>query len=405
MDNSGLIATAPDSPPDSPTAPAVWTPPPFAVRAPWWGGDLQTCRNFVMRRLSRGALPDLAPYAEEIVVLPLPDGSGDSLVGVLNRPLAATGEGAARPLAVLVHGMAGDDESAYMLLSASGLLGRGHAVLRLNLRGAGRSRAYCGGEYHAGRSDDLRAALAGLPAALNDSGLAPELTAAGVLLIGYSLGGNIVLKLLGEAGRGEGGRGEGGRGDGGRVEGGREDGEREDGGRGESQRGEALPVTVRAAVAISAPIDLAEADRRMHDPRNRFYHDRMLRRLQRNAVEPGARLSPAERQAAQAARTIFAFNDRFVAPRGGFAGARDYYRRASALPLLADIRVPTLIVHAANDPWIPAVAYRRYPWAANPFLQPHLLPGGGHVGFHTRGDRLPWYDRAMHGFFDAVLGA
>ncbi len=333
MDNSGLISTAPIPPLNSLAAPAAWTPPPFAVRAPWWGGDLQTCRNFVMRRLSRGALPDLSPYAEEIVVLPLVDGSGDSLVGVLNRPLAGPGEAPPRPLAVLVHGMAGDDESAYMLLSASGLLERGHAALRLNLRGAGRSRAFGGGEYHAGRSDDLRAALAGLPAALTNAGLAaalttaglpaalttaglaPDLTAAGVLLIGYSLGGNIALKLLGEAGRGEG-----------------------------------LPVTVRAAVSISAPIDLSEADRRMHDPRNRFYHDRMLGRLKRNAVEPGARLSEAERRAALTARTIFEFNDRFVAPRGGFAGARDYYRRAAALPMLADIRVPTLIVHAANDP-------------------------------------------------------
>jgi predicted alpha/beta-fold hydrolase len=247
-----------------------------------------------------------------------------------------------------------------MLLTAAALLGRGHAVLRLNLRGAGRSRALCSGEYHAGRSEDLRDALGGLD---------PSLMAGGILLIGYSLGGNMVLKLLGEAGAGQ-----------------------------------ALPIPVRAAVSVSAPIDLAEADRRMHDPRNRFYHDRMLARLRRNATRHGARLTPAERRAALSARTIFGFNDTFVAPRNGFTGARDYYAQASSLPFLPAIQVPTLIVHADNDPWIPAEAYRRFPWPSNPHLQPHILPGGGHVGFHMRGDRLPWYDRAMHGFFDALAG-
>ena len=352
--DDGLLISA-DSLPIATAAPGAWTPPPFSVRAPWWNGDLQTCRNFVIRRLRRNALPDLSSFAEDVLVLPLCDGSGDRLIGVLHRPPPSEPR---RPLAVLVHGMAGDDASSYMLLTAGALLERGHAVLRLNLRGAGRSRLLCGQEYHAGRSDDLRAALAGLD---------PRLTAGGVLMIGYSLGANIVLKLLGEAGRGE-----------------------------------TLPVTVRAAVSVSAPIDLAEADRRMHDPRNRFYHDRMLARLRRNATLPGARLNPGERRAALSARSIFGFNDTFVAPRNGFAGARDYYERTAALPLLADVQVPTLIVHAADDPWIPAEAYRRFPWAANPNLQPHILPGGGHVGFHMRGDRLPWYDRAMHAFFDAL---
>lgn len=313
-------------------------PPSFSARLPWLGPDLQTLRN-VFRR-PRQAL------AGERLELPLADGSGDRLAAMLHRPAERRA-----PLAVLIHGLSGGEASAYMLVSAAALLERGHPVLRLNLRGAGASRPLCRLQYHAGRTADLRDALAGLD---------PALTADGLLLVGYSLGGNMLLKFLAE---------------------------------------HAADLPVRAAAAVSAPIDLAAAAHRILMRRNRLYHWNLLRAMKIEAVTPAAELTPSEHDAIIAARDIVEFDDRFVAPRNGFAGAPDYYARNSAEQFLPAIRVPTLIVHALDDPWIPPDAYRRVRWADNRHLHAALSPGGGHVGFHGRGTRLPWHDCVISEFF------
>ncbi len=91
-----------------------------------------------------------------------------------------------------------------------------------------------------------------------------------------------------------------------------------------------------------------------------------------------------------------------MAPRNGFAGADDYYARCSAHQFLPHIRVPTLVVHALNDPWIPGRLYHTVDWQANPRLKPLLPRGGGHVGFHGWGSREPAHDRWMGEFFAAA---
>lgn len=315
--------------------------PPFAPRPPWLGGDLQTLRNAL--RPPRTAL---ARVPAERLELPLGDGSGDRLAAVLQQPVEPT-----RPLAVLIHGLSGSEESPYMQVSAAALLARGHPVLRLNLRGAGPSRPLCRFQYHAGRTADLRDALHALGA---------ERLAGGVCLVGYSLGGNLLLKFLAE-------------------------------------HGTAFPIA--AAAAVSAPLDLAAAAHRIRMPRNRFYHWNLLRAMKAEALAPAAALAPSERLAITRARTIVEFDDHFVAPRNGFAGAADYYARTSAEPFLPAIRVPTLVVHALDDPWIPPAVYRRVRWNDQPFLHRAVVENGGHVGFHARGDRLPWHDRLIGEFF------
>lgn len=320
--------------------------PPFRERRPWFGGDLQTLRNILLERL--GACADLSPYPQERLTFVMPDGSGDTLVAALNRPRAA----AARPLAVLLHGLTGCQDSDHLLVTAAVLLAEGYAVLRPNLRGAGPSRPLCRGQYHAGRSEDLRAILAALD---------PALTAHGVVLVGYSLGGNLMLKLLGEAGP--------------------------------------AAAPVRAAVAVSAPIDLAACARRMTAPRNRGYHDYMLRRMKREALAPAAAVTPEERRRALAARTVWAFDDRFTAPHNGFGTAETYYAMNSSVRFLGAIRVPTLVIHAQDDPWIPIQAYSDFPWYANRWLVPLLPKGGGHVGFHGIGGPPPWHDLCLLRFF------
>jgi predicted alpha/beta-fold hydrolase len=318
--------------------------PTFRPRLPWLGADLQTMRNtFVPPRV------DLAGYESERLILPLGDGTGDALAALLQRPAPHAGH---RPLVVLIHGLTGTEDSAYMMVSAGVLLSRGHPVVRLNLRGAGPSRPLCRLQYHAGRTADLRAALLQLEPHWRDRGLH---------LVGYSLGGNMLLKFLAEY---------------------------------------AAAFPIRAAAAVSVPLDLAASCRRILMPRNRIYHWNLLRYMKAEALAPASELSPVERQRVRAARSILEFDDGFVAPRNGYADAAEYYATNSAARFLAAIRVPTLVIHALDDPWIPPGAYERHPWAENPNLIPLLSPGGGHVGFHDRDSREVWHDRCLLTFLE-----
>ena len=312
--------------------------PRFRSRLPWWGRDLQTLRNYIVSIES-----SLAPYPAERVEFPMTD--GDRLLASLHRPAEDLG----RPLVVLIHGLTGSEDSAYIRASALHFLDQGYPVLRLNLRGAGPSKGVCRSRYHAGRSDDLRQVLGQMDGRLAGKGL---------LLVGYSLGGNLLLKYLGEAGR---------------------------------------RAIVRGAVSISAPIDLDAARRTIMRRRNRLYHRHIVSglKLESESLE----LTAAQRRILAEVETVFDFDDRILAPLMGFADALDYYRRSMALPLLPEIRVPTLVIHARNDPWIPFRSYRDFDWASNPRLIPLLPATGGHVGFHGRGSRVPWHDRSMALFF------
>jgi predicted alpha/beta-fold hydrolase len=317
--------------------------PSFRPRAPWLGADLQTLRNAL-----RGPCLDLPlRHAATRLELPVSDGSGDRLVAHLH-PAEQPRDGG--PLVVLVHGLGGSTESPYIRVTTAMLLARGHAVLQLNLRGAGESRPLCRGQYHAGRTTDLRDALAALP---------EEATRNGLVVVGYSLGGNMALKYAAEHG------------------------------------------DLRGVVSISAPIDLAAASRRFLDARNRFYHAHLLGAMKRDALA-AAGLADEEREIVQSTRTILEFDERVVAPRHGYSGAADYYAQNHARQFLDAIDLPTLLIHALDDPWIPARSYTDFAWSRNPRLEPLLSPGGGHVGFHARGSREPWHDRCLGIFLESL---
>lgn len=335
--------------------------PALRERWPWIGPDLQTLRNQLRGSLGREP-GGLGGFPAERLSFEMPDGSGDRLSGMLHRPLSATQV----PLVVLVHGLTGCQDSRYVLSTAAQLLARGFPVLRLNLRGAGPLSGRCRGHYHAGRSEDLAAVLAQLKRS--------EAAEAGVALVGYSLGGNMLLKLLGE------------------------------------HAGDVRALGVRGAVSVSAPIDLAATSRRMMALRNRIYHAWLLKRMKAEFTrhpEPWEKLPPSERkarQAGQAARTVWDFDDVLVAPLNGFGDAETYYRVNHARAFLDEIRVPTLLVHAQDDPWIPATPYLTYGWRANRYLLPVLPRRGGHVGFHMSGSPIPWHDRAIARFFERLFG-
>jgi len=311
---------------------------PFRPRFPWLTGDLQTLANKLWPRAAQAGAA-----SSEHLRFPMNDGSGDTLLAMLDRPPEDNGG----PVLILIHGLTGCESSAYMLNTARHFLALGHPVLRLNLRAAGPSRPLCGDIYYAGRSQDFRAVLRLLPA---------DLMARGLVAVGYSLGGNMLLKYLGE-------------------------------------EGDAAPV--QAAAAVSAPIDLSATCQHMMRPRNWLYHRYIIAAMKHEATAPGARLSAAERAAIMSSSNVWEYDDRFIAPRHGFAGAEDYYAKNKAVRFMPAIRTPTLVIAAADDPWIPISIYRGFDWAANNALVPLLADGGGHVGFHAAGSPIPWHDQAI----------
>ncbi len=295
--------------------------------------------------LGDAAGPAPLAVAGDRLHLDMNDASGDRLAAVY-RPGQP-----GKPLVVLVHGLTGCEASTYMLNSAAHFIGLGYPVLRLNLRGAGPSRASSRGHYHAGKTEDLQDALLALdPATLAD----------GLLLVGYSLGANMLLKFLAELGR---------------------------------------EIPVRGAASVSAPIDLAATANRFMQPRNTFYHRWLLSRMKADCLS-GA-VSETERAAVEACRSVYGFDDVFVAPHFGFGTADAYYAACSATAFIGRIETPTLVIHARDDPWIPADAYLAVDWDANPNLTPAVIARGGHCGFHDQAGGT-WHDRTIAAFFDAL---
>lgn len=312
----------------------------FRPRFPWWGGDLQTLRNRFVYRAS--PLPGRA----EAFALSLPD--GDTLTGTLHHPGAVHG-----PLIILWHGLTGSEDSIYMLESTRHFLAQGFAVLRMNLRGAGLSEALCEDSYSGASWPDTLALL--------DS-LGPTLTERGVFGIGYSMGGNILLNALA-----------------------------------------ALPRQTRliGAATVSAPIDPVSASRRLMAWRNRVYQNALLAEMKQTYLARPEADDPDHRNAIQTAGSIWEFDDRITGPRNGFGGAREYYEETAGLTKLGAIRVPLLLIHARNDPWIPAQPYLTLDPPAN--ITVELTSSGGHVGFHGK-DRQPWFDLRITAFINAIAG-
>lgn len=320
--------------------------PPFRQRFPLWGGGLQTIATATWLV---DVPSSLAPATSERLRIPLAD--GDVMLGMLDRPAKPQ---PGRPLVLLIHGVPGSEDSRYMWRMSGTLLGEGYPVLRLNMRGAGPSRTTCGGQYAAGSSRDLAELIGLLPA---------DLTATGVAAVGYSVGGAILLKYLGEEGS---------------------------------------KAKLCAAASISAPIDLLGTVRSLMRFRNLAYHWHVFGAAKREALADGAVLTPVERANIETSQTLWQYDDLFTGPRHGFSGAADYYARSSAVNYLPGIRVPTLVLASLDDPWVPGGAYVGHQWRSNksPSLTPLLTQRGGHVGFHGVGSYKPWSDRAVIRFLD-----
>lgn len=325
----------------------------FPTPVGWGSGHLQTVRSRALRRrheLHRHG-------SQRATLVDLDDGTGDRLMVQLHRARRVPGGDRRLGLVVLIHGLGGSAESDYVRATTLGLLASGFNVARVDLRSAGQSGGTSAHMYHAGKTEDVRAVLRHLadePEARDNDALAPR-----IAVMGFSLGGAATLKLLGEP-----------LGD--------------------------LPVF--AGVSVSAPLDLTVGAVHLSNMAFGLYEKYILIALRRDSLRPAPggvpRVTDEERSGILRSRSLPQFDDVVTAPRNGWRDSAEYYAVNSANQFRATISVPTLVIHSVDDPMIPASPYRAIDWQALESSGPvrrAITPRGGHVGFHERGNPLPWY--------------
>lgn len=324
----------------------AFTSPPFRPHRLLRGGHLQTIAVTFQR-----PSPRLPAAAEHRVDLP----DGDALVLHENCPATwRVGD----PALLLIHGLCGCHAASYMTRLAVRFGRRGVRTFRMDMRGCGAAANLARRLTHAGRSEDVLQAIRRIAAITGDGP---------IWAIGISLGGNQLLKGLGELGSGE------------------------------ASVGSAAGRLVRAA-AVSPPIDLARCAAHMQRlvlrPYNRYFIRALFKRIppQVRASEAFARLDLK-----RLPRTLLELDERITAPLSGFAGADDYYRQSAAAPRVAANGVETLVLSAADDPIVPVACFQRAQWSRTTHLE--IAPSGGHVAFLARGAKRCWMDECLGDWF------
>ena len=243
------------------------------------------------------------------------------------------------PTLVLLHGLEGSSDSGYMLGTAEKAGIAGFNVVRLNQRNCGGTEGLTPTLYHSGRSGDIRAVLL----ELIERDRLPKVFAAG-----FSMGGNLVLKMAGEF-------------------------------------GDSVPEALRGFVAVAPCFDLAACVNALGEPRNFHYERHFVRRL-KGRMRRKARLFPDIYSLGRMSRirTVRDFDEIITARFCGFEGADDYYARSSAMHVLEAIRRPTLILTAQDDPFVPFSTFGHAAIRGNPNIRIIAPRHGGHCGFVSR---------------------
>ncbi|MBT8403369.1 MAG: alpha/beta fold hydrolase, partial [Gemmatimonadetes bacterium] len=270
----------------------------------------------------------------------------------------------ARPLAVVLHGLEGNSRRGYCLEAYAALAREDIAAVGVNFRACSGEPNLRARAYHSGETGDLAFVLEGLRDRFPNRVL---------LALGYSLGGNVLLKYLGE-------------------------------------HGEAEPAEVSGAVAVSVPYDLDAGVRRLENTflGRQLYSRYFLRslvdktRLKTHLLDESVHLD-----AVWNAESIRAFDEALTAPLHGFASAEDYYQRSSSAGFLPHVRVSTLLLHSLDDPFFAAEAVPRPAMADNPWLYPVVTERGGHVGFVGGSLSRPrfWAEESAARFLAGVVRA
>jgi len=284
-----------------------------------WQGHFWTLGPFLRHNLLPPRVPDWRHWETSL---------DDRVVGTLRLSGRLTEGGAANTIVVIVHGLGGSATSYYARRAALAADDAGIDSLRLNLRGADRAGA---DYYHAGLTEDLAAALRSQALQGYEK----------ILLLGYSLGGNMILRYL---------------------------------------ACEPDP-RVRAAATVCSPIDLEAGARAIDRPRGFFYRHHVLsglKEIYRNVAKH--REVPVPVREALRIDVIELWDERIIAPRHGFAGAEDYWHKTSACHVLDQIQTPTLFIAAERDPMVLIDSVR--PWLQNATALRRIVTSqGGHVGF------------------------
>ena len=245
---------------------------------------------------------------------------------------------------VMVHGLEGSGQAGYVRSLAGRAVTAGFAAHRFHMRTCGGTETRCDTLYHAGLTADLKSVLRTFRA----EGRAP------VFAAGFSLGGNVVLKLAGEL-------------------------------------GESAGSLLAGVCAISAPVDLAASSRRLATSENRIYERRFVRRMRSRLLATG-RYRPSQ---FAGLRTLLEFDDRITAPSFGFGTAANYYQTQSAVRYLEGIRIPVLLIQAQDDPLVPFDVFESPAVRANPYIRLLAPEHGGHLGFLGRLPHRFWADEAI----------
>ncbi|MCA9024103.1 MAG: alpha/beta fold hydrolase [Planctomycetaceae bacterium] len=241
------------------------------------------------------------------------------------------------PIVVLLHGLCGSSVSHYMCRIASKLIDRGQRAFRVNMRGCGEGQGMARLPYHAGRSSDLASIIEYVRTLCPDSQIS---------VVGFSLGGNVVLKWLGESAA-------------------------------------SVPETVRRAVAVNPPADLQVCTEGLATLLGGFYDRHFARLLHEHALEtPHWHGFIPKGWSSRGPKRVLEFDEELTAPVAGFASAADYYQQSSAARVIGDIRVPTLLLTSRNDPLVPVSLFELMTLPESVHL--HVAPCGGHLGYIGR---------------------
>ncbi len=304
---------------------------PFALFSP----HLETIFPALMRKV---ALP---PYTRERIDTP----DGDFLdLDWLHQ--------SSDKVVIISHGLEGNSQRPYVKGMAKIFFKNGFDVIAWNYRG-------CSGEinrklrfYHSGATDDLNTVI--------DHAIDKK-KYSNVFLVGFSLGGNITLKLLGEA----------------------------------TPRAE-----VRKAVAISVPMDLKTSCEEISKPSNWIYSYRFLRSLKSKVVAKAAVMPELRVEGIERIKTIMGFDDRYTAPLHGFTNALEYYEQCSSIRFVGNVATPTLVVNTLNDPFLSKACFPEKMLQGHRFVELEILSRGGHVGFTQFGKSgFYWSEHRALDFF------
>jgi predicted alpha/beta-fold hydrolase len=319
---------------------------PFVPRRPFISGHAQTIAgNFLPRR------NELPPPEKRLILV-------EPGVQVLCHCHWQANRGSVTTL-IIVHGLEGSSDSQYVIGTGSKAWRAGMNVVRMNMRNCGGTEQLGPTLYNSGMSADVGAVAETL---IREEGLQK------IALTGFSMGGNLVLKLLGEWGA-------------------------------------KAPPQIEAGIGVSPAMDLAESADALHDRANRIYEWRFLRGL-RQRIQRKAALYPGRYDTShlRGVRSLRDFDDQVTARYCGFRDAQDYYTRASSAQFLESIAVPTLVLHAKNDPFIRVMPETREKLTRNPNITYLETENGGHCAFLAQANGYDgrWAERQGIAFLQRV---